>query len=187
MKIILARHGESEHNAKLTEDKNSILTKRGRIHAAYFGKKLKKEKIKIDKIYASNMKRAKETAEIISKIIKVPIKFYSEELNEYDRNNLRNRLRILFNLRFWALKKILTEIAKNRERNKTILIVAYGVTNRMIVGHLLEIPLGRHLLRFMQNNTGLNILYWNKKYKNWGLESMNDLSHLPERLRRSLK
>ncbi len=91
------------------------------------------------------------------------------------------------NDRIGRLKKILTEITKNREKNKTILIVAHGVTNRMIVGHLLEIPFGRHLLRFVQHNTGLDVLEWSKKHNDWRLESMNDLSHLPERLKMVLK
>lgn len=185
MKILLAKHGESEHNARLTEDKDSILTKKGRMHTVYLGKKLKKENI--SEIYTSNLKRAKKTAGIISKIIKVPVKSYFDELNEYPSYNLKIRLLGLLNDRIGRLKKILTEITKNREKNKTILIVAHGVTNRMIVGHLLEIPFGRYLLRFVQHNTGLNVLEWSKKHNDWRLESMNDLSHLPERLKRVLK
>jgi len=187
MKILLARHGESEHNAKLTEDKDSVLTKRGRMHAAYLGKKLKKEKIKIDKIYTSGLIRSKQTAEIISRIIKVPIKYSFGELNEYGSKNLKFAVIRLFNLRLMRLKKVLKGISKDKEKDKTILIVAHGMTNRIIVWHLLQIPLGKHLLRFMQNNTGLNLLYWNKYHKNWSLESMNDLSHLPEKLRGGFK
>jgi hypothetical protein len=56
------------------------------------------------------------------------------------------------------------------------------VTNRIIIGYLLQIPLKKQLLRFKQHNTGFNILYWNKHFKNWNLESMNDTSHLPKNL-----
>ncbi|MBI4116268.1 histidine phosphatase family protein [Candidatus Pacearchaeota archaeon] len=185
MKIILARHGESEHNAKLTEDKDSILTERGRMHTAYLGKKLKKENI--SEVYASNLKRAKETAGIISKIIKVPVKYFFRELDEYSGKNLKFAIIGLFNLRLRKLKKILNKISKEREKDKTILIVAHGITNRIIIGHLLQMPLKKQLLSLWQHNTGLNVLSWNKDHKNWGLESLNDLSHLPKRLKDGLK
>lgn len=183
MKIILVRHGESEHNAKISDNKDSSLTKKGKIQAEHLGKRLKKEKIKIDKIYTSNLIRSKQTAEIISKIIKVPIGKNFEGLNEYPSKHLRNRLKILFDFRIGKLKKFLNEIAKGREKNKTILIVAHGVTNRIIIGHLLEIPLRKQLLRLWQHNTAISVLVWNRDFKNWGLESLNDVSHLSEKLK----
>ena len=70
MKIILVRHGESEHNAKITLSRDSKLTKKGEIQAKHLGEKIKNKKIKIDAIYTSNLIRSKKTAEIISKIIK---------------------------------------------------------------------------------------------------------------------
>ena len=183
MKIILVRHGESEFNAKKIISEDSPLTKKGKLQAEALGKKLKKDKIKINKIYTSNLSRSKETGKIISKIIKVPIKTGFKGLNEYGSENLRSRLRILFNLRIRKLKKFLKEIAKDKEKNKTILVVAHGVTNRIIIGHLLKIPIKKQLFRLMQENTGLSILSWNEYFKNWRLNSLNDLSHLSEKLK----
>lgn len=183
MKIILVRHGESEHNAKISTSADSQLTKKGRTQAEHLGKKLKKEKIKIDIIYTSNLVRSKQTGEIISKIINVQIKENFEGLNEYDSKTLRNRFRILFNQRIKTLKKFLSEIEKNKEKEKTILIVAHGITNRIIIGYLLQIPLKKQLLRFRQENTGLSLLLWNMDFKNWQLNSMNDISHLPKKLK----
>ena len=54
------------------------LTEKGRIQAKYLGNRLKKQSI--SEIYTSNLERSKQTAEIISKIIKVPIKENFEEL-----------------------------------------------------------------------------------------------------------
>ena len=184
MKIILVRHGESEHNSGKTTSRNSLLTKKGRIQAMHLGKRLKKERIKIDRIYTSGLERSKHTADIISKIIKVPVKKDFTELNEYHEGFLKIPLIKYFNLRIRRLKKLLKEITRDKEKDKTILIVAHGITNRIIIGHLLKIPIGRHLLRFIHhNNTGLSILSWSKKHKNWRLESMNDVSHLPKRLK----
>jgi len=169
-------------NAKLTEDKDSALTKKGKLQAKHLGEKLKKQKTKISTIYTSNLLRAKETGEIISKIIKVPIKSNFEELNEYPGANLRSRLKLLFNSRLKRLKKLLNKISKDRLKDKTILIVAHGITNKIIIGHLVQIPLKKHLLRFKQHNTCINCLSWNKDFNNWNLDYMNDISHLPKKL-----
>ena len=42
MKIIFARHGESENNVGISEDEDSALTKKGRLQAKYLGNSLKK-------------------------------------------------------------------------------------------------------------------------------------------------
>ncbi|MFA4952732.1 MAG: histidine phosphatase family protein [Candidatus Pacearchaeota archaeon] len=181
MDIILVRHGESEHNAKLSEDNDSALTKKGRKQAEYVGKKL--QKIKISKIYTSGLIRAKQTAQIISKINKISKIKYFDGLNEYPGRYLKQKWRWLFNKRLKLLKKLIKDISKDKKKDKTILIVAHGITNRIIIGYLLQIPLKKQLLFFRQHNTGVNILIWDNDFKNWKLESMNDISHLPERLR----
>lgn len=181
MKIIFVRHGESEHNASLTINKNSHLTGRGRKQAEALGDKLKKEKI--SEFYSSKMLRADETAQIISKMIHIPIKEQFEELNEYESKMLKSRLNALLNKRLKKLKKFLDLITKERKKDKTILIVAHGVTNRIIMGYLLQLPLKKQMLRFKQNNTAVNILSWDEDFKNWGLKSMNDTSHLSKNLR----
>ncbi|MCL5018156.1 MAG: histidine phosphatase family protein [Candidatus Pacearchaeota archaeon] len=183
MKIIFVRHGESMKNAKLTEDKDSGLTKKGKAQARHLGEKLKKQKMKLSAIYTSNLLRAKETGEIISKIIKVPIKSTFEELNEYPSKNLRSRLKLLFNSRLKRLKKLLNSISKDKKKNKTILIVAHGITNKIIIGHLVQLPLRKQLLRFKQHNTAVNSVSWNEDFNNWNLDYMNDISHLPKKLR----
>ena len=185
MKIIVVRHGESRHNVGLDEDNDSALTKNGRKQVEYLGKKLKKQKI--SKIYTSNLLRAKQTAEIISKIIKIPVEDNLEELNEYKGKQLRSRLKMLFNIRVKRLKKFLKNISKDREKDKTLLIIAHGITNRIIIGYLLQIPLKKQLLFFRQHNTGVNILTWDNDFKNWKLEHMNDISHLPKNLEKILK
>jgi len=185
MRIIFVRHGESMKNAKLTDDKDSGLTKKGKIQAEYLGKKLKEQKISA--IYTSNLLRAKETGEIISKVIKIPIKSTFEELNEYPSKNLRSRLKLLFNGRLKRLKKLLNKISKDKEKDKTILIVAHGITNKIIIGYLVQIPLRKQLLRFKQHNTCINSISWNKEFYNWNLDCMNDISHLPDKLKGELK
>ena len=183
MKILLVRHGESERNVGMNCNKDSPLTEKGEKQAEFLGKSLRKQKIDIDSIYSSNLKRSKKTAKIISQITKIPIKKNSEGLDEYPSKYLRRKLSASFNSRVRQLKKFLKDISKDKEKDKTILIVAHGITNRIIIGYFLEIPLRKQLLRFKQHNTGLNILEWSEKYKNWRLEFLNDINHLPEVLK----
>ncbi len=180
MRIIFVRHGESKHNARLTDEEDSGLTRRGKTQARHLGNSLKKQKVSA--IYTSNLLRARQTGEIISEIIKVPVRGTFEELDEYPSKNLRSKLKLLFNKRFKRLKKLLNKISKDKLRNKTILIVAHGITNKIMIGYLVQIPLRKQLLRFKQHNTGVNSISWNKDYNNWTLDYMNDIAHLPKKL-----
>ena len=64
-KLILLRHGQSQWNFenKFTGWKDVALTEKGQNEARKAGQLIKKHKIKIDKIFSSNLQRANETAE----------------------------------------------------------------------------------------------------------------------------
>ena len=181
MKIIFVRHGESEHNARKSDEKNTPLTKKGREQAISLGKRLRK--YKISSIYTSTLLRAKETGKIVSDIIKVPIKGSFGELDEYPSDYLKmNFWRFLHrttNKRFKDMKKLLDDISRNKTEDRAILIVAHGITNRIIIGHFLEFPIRKELLRFNQENTCVNILVWKKEFNNWSIDCLNDRKHLP--------
>ena len=82
MKIIFVRHAEKE-----TEGENPNLTKKGINQAKWVSRRL--QKIKINKFYSSDLNRAKQTAEIISKKIKLkPI--IEESLNEFEGKIFKN-------------------------------------------------------------------------------------------------
>jgi len=68
-KLILLRHGQSQWNFenKFTGWKDVPLTEKGKNEAKKAGQLIKKHKIKIDKIFSSNLQRANETAEIAIK------------------------------------------------------------------------------------------------------------------------
>ena len=68
-KLILLRHGQSQWNFenKFTGWKDVPLTEKGQNEARKAGQLIKKHKIKIDKIFSSNLQRANETAEIAIK------------------------------------------------------------------------------------------------------------------------
>jgi len=188
MNIIFVRHGESEHNAKITTEEDSHLSNLGKKQAEHLGKRLKN--YNISTIYTSNLKRAKETGEIISRILKVPIKENLEELNEFSGSQLKSPLRFLnlsFNKRVKNLKNFLDRVSRERKEDKTILIVAHGITNKIIMGYLSQLPLKRQLLRFSQHNACINILSWKEEYKNWNINFVNNIEHLPKKLRKEIQ
>ena len=99
------------------------------------------------------------------------------------RSKLKARLNREHSAKIKKLKIFLKKISEDKKKDKTILIVAHGVTNRVITSTMLHIPLNKKIFGFSQENTGINVLRWNDRYKNWNLNSFNDYSHLPVKLR----
>lgn len=177
MKIYLVRHAEKER-----EGENPNLTKKGIKQAKYLAKRLKK--INFDEFYCSDLNRAKQTSAIVSKVIKLKTKIVPS-LNEYESSDIKK------NEKYWPkdekvrkknLHNFIDKITKNPNEEKNILIISHGITNRIILAQLLNLPLKRMII-FMQNETGTNRLNWSEKFKNWRLEKMNDYNHVPRRLR----
>ena len=85
-KIITIRHGSTKLNAddRIRGLRDIPLSSEGVREAEEAGKKLKKDKVKIDKLIVSPLKRTKKTAQIISKITGVPIAGYSKALLPWD-------------------------------------------------------------------------------------------------------
>ncbi len=177
MEIIFIRHAEKE---KFGED--PYLTKNGSNQVRYLANKLKKEKF--DEFYCSDMNRAKQTANIVSKKIGIKLKI-EKSLNEFESETLiKNKSKWSKGERDHYLKLIsfLKKITKKPEDKKSILIIAHGVTNRIILSHFLRLNLNK-LITFRQSESALNSIYWNKRFKNWRLKIWNDNHFIPEKLR----
>ena len=91
--IYFIRHGESEANVKKVfagQKNDSLLTNKGRKQAKATAKEIIKEKLKIDKIYSSPLRRAYETAEIIAKELGFDASaiIIEERIIEYDMGSL---------------------------------------------------------------------------------------------------
>ncbi|MBU1129339.1 MAG: histidine phosphatase family protein [Nanoarchaeota archaeon] len=177
MKIYLVRHAEKEHEG---EDAN--LTKKGISQANLLGKKLKK--IKFDEFYCSDLNRAKQTSEIVSRKIILKSKV-EKSLNEFRTKTMRKDQKYFEGeekKHFNDLKKFLEKITKNPNSKKTILIIAHGFTNRIIFSILFNIT-HQKILPFIQHETGINEISYAEEYKNWRLEKWNDFNHLPNKLK----
>ena len=179
MEIIFIRHAEKEETGE-----DPYLTKKGIKQAKHLANRLKKEKLR--EFYCSDMNRAKQTSEIVSKWIKVKPKivkslneFKSEMLRE-DKKQWNREEKDHYNKLISFLKKI----TEKRNDEISILIIAHGITNRIILSYFLGLNL-KKIVQFRQSEAGVNSIYWTKKFKNWRLKIWNDNHHIPVNLRYS--
>ena len=177
MEITFVRHAEKE-----TLGEDPYLTKKGAKQAKHLAERLAKDNF--NEFYCSNMNRAKQTAEIVSKKIKMNPKI-EKSLNEFEsedlrknRNNWNKKERMHYN----QLSSFLRKLTKSPTEDKSVLIVAHGITNRVILSCLTGLNL-RKLLPFMQSESGINSVYWVERFKNWRLTAWNVNTPVPEKLR----
>lgn len=200
-KIFLIRHGQSEWNKlnKIQGQKNTILTELGEKQALYMGNRLINEKIDI--IYTSDLKRAYDTAKIISNEINKPLissdaireinfgpweglnteelldKYKDEYLTwnkEPDKLNM-DGVETLEDLKNRGMKYINNIIKENQ--NKNIAIVSHGAMLKVIILGLLGMEMS-YYKNISLNNVSLSIVEC-RDYNNV-LTLLNDTSHLKE-------
>ena len=105
MKLILVRHGKHE-----SDGEDGKLVSEGEKQSKKLAKKL--EKFNIKEIYSSDLKRAKETSNILEKELKIPITITSvlrewsssiikQDINKWQKESKENLRR---------LKKLLDEV-----------------------------------------------------------------------------
>lgn len=177
MEIIFVRHAEKED---LGEDPN--LTKKGVKQSEYLAKSLKKEKI--DRFYCSDLNRAKQTAQIVSKQISINPKI-ENSLNEFESYTVKspkNKWNKEEKEHYNNLTLFLKGLMEDPNKDEVVLIIAHGVTNRIIASYFLGLNLVK-MIQFTQKEAGLNSIYWKDKFKNWRLRVWNDDSHIPKKLK----
>lgn len=157
--VFFVRHGDRIYVPELKDAGHVIpgpcLNEKGRKQAKDVAKKLLRLKGQIDIMYCSKMTRAIETAEEISKTIKLK-PHEIKELSEFNGTNVWRRK--LHTWSFWknyllhresmkALDKIL-----EKNKGKAILIVAHGNIIKGLVFKKLGIPIKKFGGFFSHNN-----------------------------------
>lgn len=198
VKIALIRHGESEAN------KNGIiqghldfsLTEKGKQQAIEIASNLLKKEMHFQKIYSSDLSRAKETAEIIAEKLKIADLNFDARLREFNlgifqgRNNYEmTEEEKKFLQSCWAdhtkrvpegenvvemktrVKNIFDEIIQENDEDSNILIIGHG-------GSLYHI-LHSTLLIFPETNEWFENCKFNAIFRvsekdNWKLTYFND-------------
>ena len=200
--LYIARHAESEYNRmnRIQGGTQSVLSELGKKQAKKLAKRMKNGKI--DVIIASTLKRAISTAREIAKFHKNAEFVLNANLNErnygiFEGNSLRQvekehpdfwkKFALSGNRHLYAppkgeswlqvrrravpaLKKILKEY-----EGKTIMVVAHGGLNRILLSELLSIPLKRNSI-LSQKNACVNLVEIGKGRVSFRI--YNDTSHL---------
>lgn len=199
-RIYLVRHGETEWNAlmKFQGQTDVPLSDRGRRQAELIGKRLAGEKFQ--GFYASDLKRAYETAAIISKHHGLDIKAipalrelhfgawegltskeikesFGDEVKRWWENPLSTRipggetLGEMVERNMTAIKKIVETHSR-----ENVLVVSHGGSIRSIVASVLGMDLNKYW-RLRLDNACLNIIDF-PEWEKGILMLFNDCSHL---------
>lgn len=201
MNIHLVRHGESTWNSenKIQGHSDVPLSSVGFQQAKLLAKSLAREKFSC--LYSSKLIRARQTAEIVSKSIGIPISYQNEikeiflgewegktpeEVNKeynngYDRWRENPTKTIIpgaepitaFKKRS---KKAFEKIIKNHSSDDNILIITHGGFITSIISHVLEVNFDRLITRLPILNTGITKItkHDDKMY----IYGINDVSHM---------
>jgi len=183
MKIILARHGETPWNAegRYQGQEDIALSPIGEAQARALGERLRE--VRIDRAVASPLARARRTAELALGEARVAMLatdpglmeiahgtwegLLASEIHERDPQRLQawrdaphevlmpegESLQHVFD-RAWPA---LVRASEGLGKDDTLLVVAHDAVNRVILCHVLGIPLAR-LWTFRQAPTTLNLL-----------------------------
>lgn len=157
MKLYVTRHGQTEGNVNdlVCGLKEFALTEKGRDQARALAHQIDADNIKIDRIITSPIGRAKETAGIINKVLKVPI-VEDARVKEFDfgtfdgKSNLTDefaRRRRQFVVKFpqgesWfkAAQRAYNLIDEIKEDDQVTLIVCHNAINRVIHSYFCDMP-----------------------------------------------
>jgi len=198
--LILIRHGETDYNieAKYCGFSNPPLNSKGILQAKKLKAYLNRLKLKVDKVYSSDLRRAWETAEIVfpDKLIELNSDFremnfgifeglnYQEIMQKYPQiymkwiddplNTKPSKGEGLVDL-FRRVKRGLSKIF-TQDKAETVAIVTHAGPIRVILCEALNYKL-EHFWKIEQDNSALNIINYPKDSAPV-IVKMNDTSHL---------
>lgn len=201
-RVLLIRHGETEYNrtARIQGQMDIELSEKGRAQARLLGRRLRAEKI--DAVYASDLKRARVTAEIVCEETGLSITGLREDLREikfgrweghtmaeveelYPEDVAYWRADITFHAppgaesyaamrdRAWHA----VEDIANSHPEQTVAIVAHGGIVKALLCTALGIDL-KDRRRIVVDNASLSILELTPR--GWRVKTSNDTCHLGE-------
>lgn len=147
MKLIILRHSETEENKKgvVQGQLPGILTEKGLTHAKRLANRFKKEKI--DFIYSSDLKRAKDVAKIIAKFHPFTPLNFVEELREMNFGKFQGKSGLKFKNIFGhspeqggeSIKQFYNRVRKffkkikQKHKYQTVMIIGHAGSNRALM------------------------------------------------------
>jgi 2,3-bisphosphoglycerate-dependent phosphoglycerate mutase len=193
VEILLIRHGESEADILQVHEGRADfeLTDRGRKQVRAMAEKVKRD-FPPEFIYASTLKRASETAQVLADTIGCPL-WHEEELMEHNNGvqaglsfeeakslkapeHLHERFdegesHIEFRMR---IETIFSKILAN-SKHKRIAIVAHGGVINCLLRSFFDMPISKNFY-FLNGDTGISFLEISERGK--VVHFLNNTSHL---------
>lgn len=207
MIIYLVRHGESEGNKKnIFQRPNISLSGKGVKQAEILAKRL--TNLKIDFIYSSNLQRAKETSDIISKTInrriepwedlrelKRPSELWGKEVDDEEGKKFRKLMEENYQNPDWKFSddesfielkergnKVLNHLL-DKHKDQNILLVSHGTMIKMLIslmifGDDLTPETFWHMRNKLWSRNTGVTICEHTEKYGWGLTTWNDTSHI---------
>ena len=197
MKLLMARHGQSEWQVTREGDGyDPPLTELGEQQAHRLGAHLVRTQT-IGAIHASDLQRARHTAEIVASHLNLTVTL-APELREYDDWEAGWAPNVTAQwdarpsepdlspayARFCArIETALRRIADGNGKGETTLVIAHGGT----IGTIWRMLLGSHTPRLPTWNTALHCVEWQRSEwgEHWVFHYSNMMEHLPPDMRTS--
>ena len=197
MRVYLVRHGETHSNNKriIQGQANTELNDIGIQQAKNLASILKDKKIK--KIYSSDLKRAKKTAEIINEQLKVQL-ITTELLRELDMGNWEGKpiseIQKITDFEKWMVYPTQLDETRGGERlidlryriekfmnsvkneEDDVLIVTHGIALTTFILSILNASMD-NIWKLRVNNASLSIIRYLKDFDSWIIEKFNDYNH----------
>jgi broad specificity phosphatase PhoE len=197
MKIYLVRHAQSIENTGVVLQRDTPLSETGKEQARRLGVYF--EKAKIDIIFCSELKRAKETLDYITPYIKKPKIVYSPEIKEHNMGTYFESQTDYHKFRkdaetskkgFYEFKpkggESLTDVFERQKKfyksllkkdlRKNILIVGHGQSGAMLILNILGLDISEEKY-FKLNNASVSTFNIGKKGKVEEFH-VNDFNHI---------
>ena len=189
MEIIIVRHGETQHNKakKMQGSLPGILTEKGKNQARQVAESLKQ--FEFTHIYCSSLNRAKQTAEILSEVLSLPItidgrldeknfgvwenRSFDELMHEYPEleknfswevwNITPDKAEPLSELTERAVD-FLTEMTRRHRGSDRILAVSHGGPMRVVLGFINGGEPEEYMARHLDNGQVIRLRYEGSKF-----------------------
>jgi len=196
MKLLLARHGQSEWQVKVEDgDPDPPLTALGEAQAHRLGEYLAASDESVAVIVASPLQRARRTAEIVASYLNLPVTV-EPDFREFDEwaagwaplpVSMWNMTPATPELkpgysRFRArVAAALQRVVETSNGADQLLLVTHAGT----IGAQVRILLGSDTPRLWLNNTGLCLFEWGHPERggSWVVHYLNRVEHLPPPMR----
>ena len=194
MKLLMARHGQGEHQIKDGAGNDPPLTSLGERQAHHLGAYLA-EHASVEAVYASDLKRARRTAEIAAEYLDLDV-ILDLDLREFEDweagwvpgpisqwDSLPNTPELMpgYDRFRRRIKATLRRIVTDSDGRESVLIVAHGGT----IGTMWRILLGSDTPRIACWNSALHEVAWvtSEWGDAWHFRYLNRIEYLPPDLR----